>query len=290
MMVRIRASSPFFFVRVHSRRIALVVAMVVAIAAVKMMRERSFPVNHALPVRTDAGTVRRAAGPFLHRTFQAPLRSKAVLLEVEPVRVRDAWDFSGPESHGIADLGLSAGVTGEACAAVAAAWHAHDYARAAALIAAWPDLNDRRQVLTPLLWEWVETDSAAAAQFSETLPAGVERREMLEVVVREWAERDVTAAGAWLSAQPLQADRDGAAAVLATNGSLSEQQPEAALAWAESIGAPTLRWEAAATVAVTWARRDPAAVARHFGQSPTFTNEERVRLLDYVRQTVASLP
>jgi hypothetical protein len=272
----------------RARWLTLAVAMCVAMTALNFLREGS-PASGLMAV-ANAGPASAALPRTVSRPVQIQPREKSSVTDAEPVRLRDAWDFIGPEMHGRPELSLSAGVSDKAFVEVAAAWRAGDHARAAQLVKTWPELDDRRQVLTPLLWEWVETDPAAAARFAQSLAAGAERREMLEVVVREWVGRDINAAAAWLATEPLQVDADGAAAVIATNDAFSERQPEAALAWAERITAPTLRWEAATTIATTWARRDQAAMADYFERSAAFTRDERSRLLAHVRQSIASVP
>jgi hypothetical protein len=273
----------------RTRWLMMTVAVLLAAVAINLVREKGAADR---PRSASIEAEPRSVAPVLAGppSSQSEIRSESMSTPVEPVRIRDAWDFVGPELHGTPEVTLSAAVPAEAVAAVAAAWRAGDYARAAALVATWPGRDDRRQMFPLLLWEWIETNPTAAAEFAQTLPPGVERREMLEVVVREWAERDIAAAGAWLAAQPPQADRDGAAAAIATNATFSERHPEVALAWATSIATPSLRWEAAATVAASWARQDAAAMTRYFEQSTAITGDERARLLAYVRQSTAAVP
>ena len=234
----------------------------------------------SIAARTPRGPSARLLPPSLQKIPAAP---------VGPTLTRGAWDFSGPEFHGPARRNLSMTLSGEALTVVEAAWNSGDFAKAAALVMAWPELDDRRQILRPLLADWVEASPLVAAEFAQTLPVGVERREMLEAVIHDWCERDVAAASAWLNALAPHVDQDGAVAAIATSSVLSKQRPEIALSWAESIGAPTVRWEAAATVAEVWARRDLAAMVRYFEKSSTLTIDERARLLNYVRQSAATV-
>jgi len=218
-----------------------------------------------------------------------PSLPKVPAVPIGPARVHGAWDFTGQEFHGLGRQSLSATIDADVLASVEAAWNSGEYPKAAALVMTWPELNDRRQILRLLLADWVDARPVSAAEFAQGLSAGVERREMLEVVIREWCERDVAAAGAWLIALTPHSDQDGAIAAIATCSVLVEQRPDIALSWAESIGAPTARWEVAATVAEAWARRDLTAAVRYFEKSSTLTIDERVRLLTYVRQSTATV-
>lgn len=231
-----------------------------------------------LPAHPSSGPSTRLLPPSL---------PKVTAVLIGPNRVRGAWDFTGQEFHGQGRQHLNAAIDADVLASVEAAWNSGEYPKAVALVMTWPELNDRRQILRLLLADWVDTRPVAAAEFAQGLCAGVERREMLEVVIREWCERDVAAAGAWLNALTPHSDQDGAVAAIATCSILVEQRPDVALSWAESIGAPTARWEAAATVAEAWARRDLTVAVRYFEKSSTLTIDERARLLTYVRQSTA---
>jgi hypothetical protein len=263
------------------------IVMVVAIFLALAHRWSADSLSGKLAAQPVSIAARAPRGPSAQ--LSPPSLQKNPAAPVDPTRARGAWDFTGPEFHGPARRNLSMTLSGEALTVVEAAWNSGDYAKAAALVMTWPELDDRRQILRPVLSDWMETSPLAAAEFAQTLPAGVERREMLEAVIHDWCERDVAAAGAWLNALARHADQDGAVAAIATSSVLSEQRPEIALSWAESIGAPTARWEAAATVAEVWARRDLAAVVRYFEKSSTLTIDERARLLTYVRQSAVTV-
>ncbi|HEX2101832.1 MAG TPA: hypothetical protein VHF69_14260 [Candidatus Synoicihabitans sp.] len=205
--------------------------------------------------------------------------------EVSPMRPgRHARDFIGPESDGPSAPELSAAVPAEDWQAIQAAWRIGDFATAARLTLRLATLDDRRLILRPLLTHWVAAVPEEAAHFALARSAGVERSEMLETTIRAWADRDVAAASAWLDALAPEPDHDGAVAAIATCEVLFQRRPEIALSWAESISAPTLRWEAMCTVAQDWARREAPAAERYVAMSAVLTPAERAEMLTHLRR------
>jgi hypothetical protein len=200
---------------------------------------------------------------------------------------RSAFDFTGPEYTEESPRSLSADVRSEDRAEIEAAWRAGDYTRAAGVAASLADIDDRRQVLLPLMAEWVRSAPEEAAQFAQTSPAGVERREMLETVIRGWSKYDVAAASAWLNALEPDPDQDAAVAAIATNEILMKSRPEIALSWAESLAAPDIRWEVICTVVEEWARVDQLAARRYIENASVLTSGERSRMLTHVFQQSA---
>jgi hypothetical protein len=202
---------------------------------------------------------------------------------------RGTWDFVSEESHRPAERNLSSKVSTVDREAVTAAWRGGDYASVAKIAAAWSERDDRRQILLPLIADWVTATPEAAASFAQAWPAGTERRLLLEAAVRSWSERDVAAASAWLNALEPHPDHDGAVVAIATCEVLSTRRPEIALSWAESVMAPTPRWEAICTVAETWARRDESAARRYVESCVVLTVREREQMLTHISQSLAVL-
>ena len=241
--------------------------------------------------KDEACCPQRAASGFLHSERRRIEDNSPCLGETPRAAVpaRGAWDFTGPENHDLSERTLSVSVDPGKRAAIDAAWRAKDFARAASLAAELPELDDRRQILLPLVTAWASAQPHGAAQFAQALAAGVERREVLEIAIRSWVGRDLVAASAWLNALEPHPDHDLAIVAIATTEILAASQPEIALSWAESVTAPTLRWEAICTVAQTWARRDVAAATRYVESTVVLSDEERQRMLAHVRRQVAVL-
>ena len=208
--------------------------------------------------------------------------SNADLSSAKPAR--NALDFVGPESDGPSIRRLSAAVRAEEWETIEAVWRAGDFSRAAQLAAALSEFDDRRLILLPLLADWAAMNPKQAARFAQERPAGVERSELLETTIRAWAERDVAAASAWLDALASEPDHDRAVVAIATCEVLLQRRPEIALSWAESVGAPSLRWEAICTVAQDWARRDRQAAERYVETCEVLTPAEREQMLAHLRR------
>lgn len=200
---------------------------------------------------------------------------------------RGAWDFGGPEYHGRAAPRFSTSISDDDLEAVTAAWRNRAYAAAAARVMRWSDLQDRRQIILPMLIDWVHANPAEAAQFAQRQSEGAERRESLEAALRAWAEIDLPSATAWLNAQQPQPDYDAAVAVIATSRPLIERCPDVALSWAESIDQPQLRWESTASVVLGWIRRDRAAALNYVEHTASLRSDERSRLLEFVNRASA---
>lgn len=223
------------------------------------------------------------------RLLPPPLPPLATTVESAPAGGRGILSDAVNEHCGCSERHLSPAVHAEDVRAIDVAWQAGDYARATAITASLGDLEDRRQILRPLLAEWVRTNPQNAAQFAQARPVGAERSELLETTIRAWAERDIAGASAWLNALEPHGDHEKSVVAIATNEILATHRPEIALSWAESVGAAELRWEAICTVAEMWARRDSAAALRYVESALILSTDERARMIAHVSQRTAVL-
>lgn len=165
----------------------------------------------------------------------------------------------------------------------------HEWPAAAAVIAAFPDAEDRLTAWPLLLEAWAESEPAAALQFTETHLVAAERRAALAAVVQGWTERDLPAAMTWLGAQSPRAENDAAFAALAENTAVVATQPRLALEWAANVTDARLRWETTRAVVQRWAQRDEFAARDYASRTADLTPERRAQLLQRVAQRTALL-
>jgi hypothetical protein len=150
----------------------------------------------------------------------------------------------------------------------AAAWARQTRHGAAPLL---PTIHDR----------WINQDARSATAFASSLP-GAQREEMLREAVSRWLALDGASAREWLRSQGPQAALDATVAQHASADELLRHQPDEALALAQHISDPALRWQTLVTMARHLDDIDPAQADQLPSRLP-LTPDERARLLAEAR-------
>ncbi|MEM1223259.1 MAG: hypothetical protein AAGH40_10870, partial [Verrucomicrobiota bacterium] len=131
-------------------------------------------------------------------------------------------------------------------------------------------------IKTALLSEWAENDPAAAAEWLNNLSADdpATARASAEII-REWTRYDLNASAEWLNSLPQSPELDRAVASYAYRA--AEEDPAAAMSWAESISDDSMRVRMMQRVALTWKTADPDALDAYVASSDL--SEEQVKNL-----------
>jgi hypothetical protein len=136
--------------------------------------------------------------------------------------------------------------------------------------------------LLPVIHDrWINQDARSATAFASSLP-GAEREEMLRESVSRWLALDGAAAREWLRSQGPQAGLDPTLAQHASSDELLRHRPDEALALAQRISDPALRWQTLVTMARHLDDIDPALTDQFPNRLPLMP-DERERLLAEAR-------
>ncbi len=160
----------------------------------------------------------------------------------------------------------------------AARWAETDPARAAA----WVQQTGGAAPLLPAIHDrWINHDARSATAFASSLP-GPQREALLREAVSRWLALDGAAAREWLRSQGPQGGLDATLALHASSDELLRHQPDEALAVAQRISDPALRWQTLVTMARHLDDIDPALTDQWPNRLPLMPGE-RARLLAEAR-------
>lgn len=160
----------------------------------------------------------------------------------------------------------------------AARWAETDPAGAAA----WVQQTGGAAPLLPGIHDrWINHDARSATAFASSLP-GPQREVLLREAVSRWLALDGAAAREWLRSQGPQAGLDPTLALHASSDELLRHQPDEALALAQRISDPALRWQTLVTMARHLDDIDPALTDQLPNRLPLMP-DERARLLAEAR-------
>lgn len=121
--------------------------------------------------------------------------------------------------------------------------------------------EDRKQVVTALLFRWVELDPKSAIDKAKALTDDIVRPSLWKELLTHWAEQDLTSAQAWATAQPAgQRQRE---AVVRVAEVLAERDPAAAVRLIERFDLKNTEMTILEKAFGAWAVRDFAAASGH---------------------------
>ena len=140
-----------------------------------------------------------------------------------------------------------------------------------------PPSEELNRSLKIISLDWGEQDPSAALSWANTLKDPAQRQTAFASAFEGWAYHNPYAAADWLADRKETPERDAAALPLVRN--LAKTDAEAAWAWSESIGNPSLRLDARLSTLKAWAIRDPdAAQAAYRGISSRLPAAEAAKL------------
>ena len=129
---------------------------------------------------------------------------------------------------------------------------------------------------TTLISEWAESDPVAAAAWLVSLPRddpAIARASAS--IIQEWTRYDLAASAEWLNSLPPSPELDRA--VISYTFRAAEEDPAAAMTWAESIENDRRRTWMMERVAATWKEQDAGTFQSYLNASE-LTNEQREKL------------
>lgn len=169
-------------------------------------------------------------------------------------------------------------VKSDAFRSIARQWASKDPAEAAAWISSFSDAEFARSATATVAASWAREDPSAASDWVLGLPAGESRESGLTQVARQWAREDPNAAAEWLNQFP--ADEPGVdQAVGAFASQIVDDDPETAVAWAETIEDEALRTSSLTDVVQRWMRQDPQS-AQTWVESANVSDETKTAMLE----------
>lgn len=218
----------------------------------------------------------------------AALRHAAVLARVLPAQAEPIYaallePWAQRREHALLLEALAQAPLGEETRErlrqdAAAHWAETDPAGAAA----WVQRTGAAAPLLPVIHDrWINHDARSATAFASSLP-GPQREELLREAVSRWLALDGAAAREWLRSQGPQAGLDPALALHASADELLRHQPDEALALAQRISDPALRWQTLVTMARHLDDIDPA-LTDQLPHRLLLRPDERARLLAEAR-------
>ena len=127
---------------------------------------------------------------------------------------------------------------------------------AANYVATLPPGPAQTQAASAVISQWAESDPKAAAAWAGGFPQDVQK-DAYQEIASGWAREDAEGAGEWLKSLPQGASRDAAVSAFASQ--TASDNPQMAMAWAQTVGDSAGRTDAMENVARGWLQTDPAA-------------------------------
>jgi hypothetical protein len=144
-------------------------------------------------------------------------------------------------------------------------WAAFDPTSAAAYVQSHSNNTDS-DLKTALIKAWAKNDPAAAATWLSNLSTDDPAYgQATTLITREWSRYDLTASSAWLNSLPTSPDLDRAIATYTYRA--SQEDPQAAMSWAESINNTNMRNKMMQQVAANWKIDDPQGFINYLDNS-----------------------
>jgi hypothetical protein len=229
-------------------------ALVVRFPEGDAQNQAMFPVVRALaalnPVEAVAWSKTLPAGP-----------TQAMALN----NILDVWAAQAPAAAGQFVAQMNPGPAQEAAAGYVVALLAANPPAAIQWVQSLPNGAARDRASVNLASAWAQRDPAAAAAWSATLPSSPEvRMQALHAALSYWLERDSGAAGEFVAG--LAGGTQAEAAAYVAPG-LAQRDPEAAIAWTQTLSAAGAREAALAAAYARWLQNAPVAAKTWLAQA-----------------------
>ena len=142
--------------------------------------------------------------------------------------IAESPDSGTAVSHGVCDDCMRTIVNddGTSLQSVIGVWAATDPARAAAALAAAPDLGQETGAYSTLAMQWAGKDVQAALGWAQGLAEGQGRQQAFAMIVSRWSQQDLGAARDWAFGLPAGPVRDQALPTITAQW--ANQDPRAA--------------------------------------------------------------
>ena len=144
------------------------------------------------------------------------------------------------------------------------------------------DQGERDEIMKEVVEKWGRKGAEsqpAAAEWVAAQPDGEGKVEATGEIVGQWMRTDAESASGWLNDQPEGDAKDRGITALLRDRSVRED-PEAAVAWADSISNSEMRSEQVSRSARSWLASDRAAALEYLEQSNSLSAEQKTELIN----------
>ncbi len=144
------------------------------------------------------------------------------------------------------------------------------------------DQGERDDIMKEVVEQWGRKGAEsqpAAADWVAAQPEGKGKVDATGEIVGQWMRSDAEAASTWLGEQPEGDAKDRGISALLRDRSVRED-PEVAVAWADSISNQEMRSEQVERSARSWLASDRAAALEYLEQSNSLSAEQKTELIN----------
>ena len=144
------------------------------------------------------------------------------------------------------------------------------------------DQGERDQIMKEVVEKWGRKGAEAqpdAAEWVASQPDGKGKVDATGEIVGQWMRTDAESASGWLNEQPEGDAKDRGIAALLRDRSVRED-PEAAVAWADSITDSEMRSEQVESSARNWLSKDRASALEYLESTNSLSAEQKTKLIN----------
>jgi len=144
------------------------------------------------------------------------------------------------------------------------------------------DQGERDQIMKEVVEQWGRKGAEAqpaAAEWVASQPDGKGKVDATGEIVGQWMRTDAESASGWLNEQPEGDAKDRGISALLRDRSVRED-PEAAVAWADSISDSEMRSEQVESSARNWLSKDRASALEYLESTTSLSAEQKTKLIN----------
>ena len=221
-------------------------------------------------------------------TSQDPLEAAKVAMGFEGEQrerslrtIADQWSRNSPEDAVKWAESLTVEGKTQALEEAVESWVGKDTDAAVAYMANM-DQGERDAIMKEVVEQWGRKGAEsqpAAAEWVASQPEGKGKVDATGEIVGQWMRSDSVAASTWLGEQPEGDAKDRGISALLRDRSVRED-PELAVAWADSISNQEMRSEQVERSARSWLASDRAAALEYLEESNSLSAEQKTELIN----------
>ena len=195
--------------------------------------------------------------------------------------IADQWSRNEPEEAVKWAESLTVEGKTQALEEAVESWVGKDTDAAVAYMAKM-DQGERDEIMKEVIEQWGRKGAESqpeAAEWVAAQPDGEGKVEATGEIVGQWMRPDAESASGWLNDQPEGDAKDRGITALLRDRSVRED-PEAAVAWADSISNSEMRSEQVSRSARSWLASDRASALEYLEQSNSLSAEQKTELIN----------
>jgi len=195
--------------------------------------------------------------------------------------IADQWSRNEPEEAVKWAEALTVEGKTQALEEAVESWVGKDTDAAVAYMAKM-DQGERDQIMKEVVEQWGRKGAEAqpaAAEWVASQPDGKGKVDATGEIVGQWMRTDAESASGWLNEQPEGDAKDRGIASLLRDRSVRED-PEAAVAWADSISDSEMRSEQVESSARNWLSKDRASALEYLEGTDSLSAEQKTKLIN----------